>query len=88
MQVLFWFTACIANIILTLPDWASLSSLPGWTILLSVEVPVLLTILAAIFVKPRKGKTAIIFISTIGFFAMCFVTATLVIVAITSIIIP
>lgn len=60
-QLVYWL---LLNTAWSLEEWKSVTSWAGWTILLIVEVPMLLLVLAAIFGRPRKPKVTIIFIAT------------------------
>jgi hypothetical protein len=56
---------------------------PGWMMLLIVEIPVLLLILAAVFGRPRKPKVTIVFLGTLlvlftGFVATTWLLGTIV----------
>jgi hypothetical protein len=63
--------------------WSFQNFQPGWMMLLIVEVPVLLLILAAIFGRPRKPKVTIVFVGTLlvlftGFVATTWLLGTIV----------
>ncbi len=67
-----------------LEAWKSATSWAGWIILLIVEIPILLLILAAILGRPRKLKVAVIFITIIIVLFAGFIAATWILGSITS----
>ena len=53
----------LMNSLLLAMDWNDVQ--PGWIMLLIVEVPMLLLVLAVIFGRPRRPKVTIVFIGTL-----------------------
>jgi hypothetical protein len=79
----------IAQLISALSMLTGVSSFqPGWMMLLIVEVPVLLLILAAIFGKPRRPKVTIVFLGTLLVMFTGFVAATWILGSIVSVFFP
>ena len=53
----------LMNSLLLAMNWNDVQ--PGWIMLLIVEVPMLLLVLAVIFGRPRRPKVTIVFIGTL-----------------------
>ncbi len=71
-----------------LVEWNWATSWFGWIILLIVEIPMLLLILAAILGRPRKFKVSAMFIIVIVILSIVFIATTFILGLITSLLVP